>query len=155
MNKRGIKIFFLAIIFLFLIMPLVNSESYTSDETINVSVRITEFVPLLRVEIIEDSLYLGEVTKWRETLPKPFNITNTGNIDAYIRPEIIADSIFSNLEISKSPGSGYKKIGEFVGKITVDDKEDFWIKLNLKDYSDNFTGYVSTEITFLVMSDEE
>jgi hypothetical protein len=151
MNKKGVVISLLLISLIFTI-SFGNSASYISDDTLRVGVLIEE--PTLKITILEDYIYLGNLTKGDVTKPKPFNVTNTGTIDAIIQPMISSNDIFSNLYVGNSSTQGYEKIGEYTGKIASGHREDFWLKLDLRNYTGTITGNLSAEITFLVMSDE-
>jgi hypothetical protein len=151
MSKKSVVVSFLLISLIFTI-SFGNSASYISNDTLRVGVLIEELT--LKINILEDYVYLGNLTKGDITKPKPFNITNIGDIDAIIQPMTPSNDIFSNLYVGNSSTQGYERIGEYTGKIASGHKGDFWLKLDLKNYTGTITGNLSAEITFLVMSDE-
>jgi hypothetical protein len=153
-HKKEVAIsIFLLIFSIIVIVPLTNAGSnYTSDDKLKVGVTID--APILRINVVEDYVNLGHITKGGITNPRSFNITNTGTIDIKIQPLNITSDIFSNLWIGNSNTTGYKRIGNFVGNISQGDREDFWIKLDLRDYTGSITGNLSTNITFFVMPNE-
>ncbi len=142
-----------------LFVPLSNADFL--DEKLNVSITLNQ--PTLIIEIIEDHVDLGDITKGYVSEARPFNVTNKGTVDATIQPQISSpDEIFSNLWIGATKGgigtiAGYKKIGEFIGNVSKsstyggEEREDFWIKLNLEDYNGGITGNLVKEVTFWVM----
>jgi hypothetical protein len=150
MNKKEMTIFillFLASTFIF--TPFVTSWT-DSGESLNVNAQIDS--PVLIINVVEDSICLGNLTKGYTTGGKPFNITNSGTIDAIIEPIIPTDEIFSNyLMIANSSSATYKNASGFMGYVGKGKKEDFWIKLDLTDYTGDITGNLSTNLTFIVM----
>jgi|WetSurMetagenome_2_1015567.scaffolds.fasta_scaffold269233_2 hypothetical protein len=154
MNKRGILILALASFILIIsTISLANAESYISDDSLKVSVFID--APSLKINVVEDSIYLGNITKGSVTASKPFNITNTGTADALIQPIVPSSEIFSNLFIantSSASNSQYQRATEFIGRVGKGDKADFWIRLDLKNYTGTVTGNLSTNLTFIIMS---
>jgi hypothetical protein len=151
-GKKGIVICILLILPIVFIIPLENAESYILNDSLNVGVTID--APVLMINIIEDSIYLGNITKGAVTVSKPFNITNAGTIDALIQPIIPSNEIFSNLFIANSSSATYQKATDFIGRVAKGNKEDFWMRLDLKNYTGTITGNLSTNVTFLVMSNE-
>jgi hypothetical protein len=150
MYKGKVMIGMSLVILLFLIVPNIKAD-YMSDDELEIGVTVND--PILKINVIEDYVNLGNLSRGYETTPKPFNVTNQGTINAIIQPRLKApDEIFSNLYIGTSRTTGYKIIGNFTGNITKGATSDFWIKLDLTDYKGSIKGNLSTNLTFYVMS---
>ena len=149
MNKFN-EIIFIFLFFSFIISVIPFGNADVLNDSINISGTID--APVLIISIIEDSINLGNITKGYITKSKPFNITNIGTTDATVQVSSdLSDEIFSNLLMGNSSTTGYKKASEFIGRVSQGDKEDFWIKLDLTNYSGDFTGDFSKQITFTFM----
>jgi hypothetical protein len=158
--KRVVAIFFFIFLISASIIPFGNAAtSYTSNDKLTIGANINS--PILMISVNEDYLNLGNITPGYITNSKQFNVINEGTADVTIQPQVDSpDGIFSNLFFATSNSSTYKKIGDFTGNISKSsilggtNQEDFWVKLDLKNYNGSVTGNLSTDITFFVMSNE-
>jgi hypothetical protein len=169
MNKGGVVILGLFIYIIFTV-----SFGNTADPVLNVSVNILEPPQhVLRVEISPDNINLGNILPGYNSNYSNITFTNKGDLKAIIYPKLNSnhDDVFNYLEFntaSCSPTSTvWHNISYYLNesnKFLIINKpstlggeriDNACIRLRLEDYDNPISpGLKSTQITFLVMSDE-
>ena len=110
------------------------------------------YVPADIVSIeVQDYAYLGNITVGQnsETVKVKVYINNTGNVNVTVTPQLVDsnENLFKNLYFARITTVPYQKIGVWSINISKPSsggvrKEDFWMKLDLGDY----TGEITEEI---------
>ncbi len=155
------KLEVLLVFSLFFVFNFIFVSSELIGDELSVNVNLLE--PVVNVEIETDYISFRDIAKGYLSEAKQINITNFGTTDILFIPVLKNPSeIFENLYFYTSKGSagsltGYKKIGEFNGSVEKADvfgesnTEDFFIKLNLKDYGGEIDGNLTASVIFYVM----
>ena len=110
------------------------------------------YVPAEIVSIeVQDYVYLGNITVGEnsETEKVKVYINNTGNVGVVVTPQLVDsnEDLFDNIYFARITTVPYEKIGSWSINISKPSsggvrKEDFWMKLDLSDY----TGELNEEI---------
>lgn len=143
----------------FLFFSFASASWEKSDQSTNITIELLE--PVLKIEIMNDTLNMGNLTKGFVSDEQKITIRNSGTMDAIVRPEISTKNEISEyLLVSNSTTDAYfKKISDQVFNLSVKKPTSqggykdtsMYFKLDLTDYEGNQIGNITTNIIFWVM----